>query len=127
MRVFKGKQTSRWWRPLPWAIATVVVVCGVLASCPQGDDPAVHAGGYRGRTEAEIIRDLGQPAASRVVTDPLDACFPSSAVRALQYEVPSRGLLAYVNRKVLDRPPAALTHVCLDQSGRIVDTQLIQF
>ena len=61
------------------------------------------------------------------MTDPMDLCFPSSAVRALHYEIPSRGLLAFVNRKLLKQPPPVLILVCLDRSGRIVDTHMIQF
>jgi hypothetical protein len=75
-----------------------------------------------------MIRDLGPPALTRAVDEKnhLEPCAKRGAVRVLEYRVPSRGPVAYLNR-TFGSPPSQIVAVCIDSSGRILHTSMIQF
>lgn len=107
-----------------------VVLCGCWIAGCEGHNRAVIAGYYRGKTETELLRQVG--AATRVVAldgkDRSRVCntLPGGgAVRQLEYEDPE-GLSAQF-RKWQGKQPYAMGVVCVDKSGGIVRTFWIQF
>src|SRR5690242_11079085 len=91
-----------------WSGIAIVLAGVILAVAYQSaDDPATQAFGYPiGRTKAEMVRDLGPPDLTRSVDESnrLDPCAKRGAVDVLEYRVPSRGPIAYLNRKLTSAP-----------------------
>lgn len=108
---------------------SLLFCCMVLISC-GGTNRAIKAGYYRGKTEADLVRDIGSP--TRVVVlvpnDRSQACndVPGrSAVKQLEYHDPE-GLSGRL-RKSQGKQLYAMGVVCVDKSGTIVRALWIQF
>jgi hypothetical protein len=116
-------------RPGATTLILVFVFAG-LAGCSTGIDPndrSLRALGYEaGRSETELIRDVGQPTSQRRVGEgpTVDLC-DEPAYRELTYETQTVGF----TKLVLDtfgRSSGQFTIVCVDKDGRITQTnQLI--
>jgi hypothetical protein len=112
------------------------LVCGSLVllvssttACGQADAAAKAFVVRPGSSVAELIAAAGQPTEERILKEPVhsgDVCGADKAnVRALEYHVPSspivRQLYGLVGTAV-----SSMTVVCVDSSGRVTKTHMIQ-
>ena len=102
----------------------------LLGSSACADDPAVRALAYEGRSEAELVRDIGKPHVRKRAndvknTEALAYCLSDkNFTSALEYHAPSSGL-AYWLRRQIRSPPSVVVVVCVDVSGKITATKMI--
>jgi hypothetical protein len=88
----------------------------------QPHDPAGRALSYdAGRTEADLVRDVGPPTRQRRVGDGthVDVC-KKPATRELTYEVQTVGFSKFV-LDAFGMSTGEFTIVCVDKDGRITD------
>jgi hypothetical protein len=111
-------------------IRIALFIATVLASSACASDPALRPLTYEGRSEAELVRDIGEPSLRKRVSDiksteHLGYCLSGRNLAwALEYHAPSSGP-AYFLRKIIGAPPSVIVVVCVDASGKVTDTTWI--
>jgi hypothetical protein len=112
------------------ALALACLVLIGVVGCEKQDDRAKLAGvRAAGETEQGAIAAAGPPTRSRSIdlrTNPHDVCSPTpSAVRAIEYDIPSEGLAAWYRRTFGGRA-TRINVICIDRDGKVVDRHFVQ-
>jgi hypothetical protein len=108
-----------------------VLVCTLVATCgglTEKEKRALKAAQYPiGRTEAQLIADVGEATLVRPV-DSVGAgeVCKGDAKWAIEYHFPADGIVAAVNR-ALRLGPNMMIVVCLDDSRSVTGTHEIDF